>query len=405
MLYSKYLAMVEKMSETEAKEILGDEKLINEKGVEVKLEVIEKDNSTDVGDVVEKAVEKAMKANIQNVRVTAEPGKPTLEKSMLFYVKQMMEHPGERWISKAATAGPTTGNANDAAGALATSVLSPTDVYDQLLGAVFDSPILSRCNTQQIQHQNLIINYRRYRPISVAVICSELGVKGENALQFMSTTLEAKTISAIYNLSNEALADQPSLANEVTTVLISDLRRYLTNAIINGVGQFGAIVGGNGTVTVQRQGGGAVVRADLANMFSSMWEPEYVSKLVWMINPRVWPSLDAEIDKNGVNLEGLRKNTLYGIEVLLSPFNPALGETGDVLLCMLDKYVVGQRQGPQIDVSEHLYFNYNAQAYRLDYRGAGGQQARELINENSQNYGWFAELDAATDSGGATDFD
>jgi len=408
MLYTKYLAMVEKMGETEAKEILGDEQLVDAEGKEVKMEVVEKDNTLEVTAAVEAAVEKAMKANINNIRVTAEPPvkKASLVESMKFYVDAMVKHPGQNWSEKAATAGPTTGNAAGAAGTANSAILSPTEVYQELLGATFDSDVISMLNHIPVSFQNLNVIYRNYNAISTATISAELGVKGENALALSSRSLETKTISAIFNVSNEALSDAPQLATEVQKVLISDFQRQVENSVINGGGQFTGIVGDAATLTVQRQTAGTVSRLDFANMYSGLWHRGLnMATTRWIVNPRVWPLVDAFRDLNGVQVGERAWNSMFGIPIILSPFCPAVGSTGDVLLVDGSKYAYGVRQQPQIDFSDQLYFNYNTSSFRLDARVAGAPQQSALIPENGSNYSWFVELDVATSSGGATDFD
>jgi HK97 family phage major capsid protein len=104
---------------------------------------------------------------------------------------------------------------------------------------------------------------------------------------------------------------------------------------------------------------------------------------VWLINQDVEPALfslafdNLATDKVPVylpanGLSGQPYATLMGKPVIPTQACETLGDNGDIIFADLTKYLIALKGGGmRIDVSMHLYFDYDATAYRFIMRVGG----------------------------------
>lgn len=70
---------------------------------------------------------------------------------------------------------------------------------------------------------------------------------------------------------------------------------------------------------------------------------------------------------------------LLGLDVETSEKVPALNTAGDILLCDLQHYVIGDRQQTEIAFSEHVAFTTNQGTWRFVQRVGGQPWLRDKV--------------------------
>ena len=98
--------------------------------------------------------------------------------------------------------------------------------------------------------------------------------------------------------------------------------------------------------------------------------------LPWLIWPTCLPQLVQLADGAG-NVVWIANATdglpmrIFGMPVALTDKNPALGNTGDVILADFGYYVIGDRQATEIAASEHYAFIQDLMTWRFVHRVDG----------------------------------
>jgi HK97 family phage major capsid protein len=108
------------------------------------------------------------------------------------------------------------------------------------------------------------------------------------------------------------------------------------------------------------------------------------SSLVWVTSQTTIPQLTTIADAGSNNLwvQSAAANippTLLGIPVLFNERSPALGSTGDLMLCDFSKYLIKDGSGPFVAFSEHFRFQNNEGAFRITWRVDGQSWLSEPI--------------------------
>lgn len=203
--------------------------------------------------------------------------------------------------------------------------------------------------------------------------------------KFRQTKWELKDVIGLMYATNRLLADAGMLGTVFTEAFSSELRFFVGNEIINGVGG-GAILGvlnSNATVSVAKESGQPAATIQFENinkMWSRMWARSR-GNAVWLINQDCEPALDSmsiPVGTGGLpvylpagGLSDDRLARLKGAPVLPTEFNPTLGTVGDILLVDLSQYLLVDKGGPQSDSSMHVRFINNEMTYRFLYRVDG----------------------------------
>ena len=226
---------------------------------------------------------------------------------------------------------------------------------------------------------------------------SEASTLSESEPKLRQTELTAWQLSFFLIASNTLLADNAvSLDTLITSLMSQAIGWYRDYAYINGngVGKPLGIQNAGATVQVTKAIAAHFTFYDVAAMLAKMiyTEPD---NLCWIIHPSVIQDLYRMNDMSSVNNSGVGQGRvlfvpwnegaqaaiprsgpqtfgkLAGYDVYVSEKLPALGTTGCVMLVDPSKYLVGERQDLQIDVSPHVYFTSNQLVWRVIYRGDG----------------------------------
>lgn len=130
----------------------------------------------------------------------------------------------------------------------------------------------------------------------------------------------------------------------------------------NGVGKPKGIIGDAGTLVVNRQTANRFTYTDALNMVARLLN--MAAGAFWMMPQSMLPQIASFKDENGnamwqANARDGFAGTLLGYPVKWSPFNPALGTSGDVMLVDPAHYIIKDGSGPFVAASEHVLFTQN----------------------------------------------
>ena len=231
----------------------------------------------------------------------------------------------------------------------------------------------------------------------VASWTAEAATRTESEPQFRNTTLTAHELSFYTVASNTLLADEAVGLDALLTQLFgAAIGWYKDYAFLqgNGVGKPLGVLNSPAAIKVSRAAGSHFRFSDVGQMLSKLpWANRKNDSIAWVVHQSVIPELFTMNDLAGSTAgtgrvlfipmnEGVRAaipegagpssfGSLAGYPVLVSEKVPSLGNTGDVMLVDFSKYLLGDRQELQIDVSPHVKFLTNQMTWRVVWRGDG----------------------------------
>lgn len=212
--------------------------------------------------------------------------------------------------------------------------------------------------------------------------------------QFQDRNLRLHRLTALVGVTEELRDDAPALDSYLRSKAPEKFSFKINNALINGtgVGQPLGIMTCPALVTVAKetsQAADTVRFENIAKMWGRLYSP-YRSSAVWLINQDVEQQLmqmgsiittpDGTTAVGGAGLvymppgglSGSPYGTLLGRPVVVTEACQTVGDLGDIILASLGQYVtVTKTGGIKVDVSMHLWFDYNMNAYRFVMRLAG----------------------------------
>jgi HK97 family phage major capsid protein len=185
---------------------------------------------------------------------------------------------------------------------------------------------------------------------------------------------------AIYvEISNEALADAPTLEAQLSAALVRVLGFGLDTRFLFGdgvTGPLGALVS-PATIVVTRTGSNQIVYEDVLAMFARL-TPGSVSRAVWVAHPSTIPMLatmSVAVGTGGAPIPVMTSSdgsfTVLTRPVIFSEKMKPLGTQGDLALCDFASYAIGLRSGATLDRSQHVGFMQNSDTWRLQIRVDG----------------------------------
>ena len=239
---------------------------------------------------------------------------------------------------------------------------------------------------------------------------SEGGLKAQSKPALVEKTVKLNKLVALVPMTDELLEDAGAMANYVNRKAPQKMNYAINNAIINGtgVGQPLGVLNSAGTISVAAESGQAADTVRFENVVN-MWArltPQARLNAVWLVNPDVESQLmQMQFPGTGTAVPvylppgGLSASpyaTLLGRPVIPNEANPALGDSGDIILGDLSSYLtVVKGGGVRQDVSIHLFFDYDVTAFRFVLR-VGGQpwwnSAITAAQAGSNTRGFFVTL-------------
>jgi HK97 family phage major capsid protein len=279
----------------------------------------------------------------------------------------------------------------------------PTMLYEQIWNTVIeDSIVLSRATLFPMENGNVTIccfqNENRQTdglfggmvPQWLGETVSSTDVTGK----LRTIQLTAKKLALYTEISLEAVNDTLALEAAVNQALATSISYYSDYYLLrgDGIGKPLGVLNDGAIVSKARTGAGAIVFADIVNMYSSLYGP-CLKKACWVVSPSCVPSLIQLADTGnhlvwtpspvyGGAIAGPVPNTLFGLPVLISEKLPSLGTSGDILLADFSNYAVGVTNELILEKSNAPKWSQGIMSYRgivrLDAHGLWNQTLQSL---------------------------
>lgn len=194
--------------------------------------------------------------------------------------------------------------------------------------------------------------------------------------------IKVNKLAGLCYVTDELLADAAAL-NEILTRLFSlEASFKLENEILNGTGSGRplGIVNADATITVAKESGqsaATIQPANVVNMFSRLWAGGQ-NRAVWLVNQDVFPQLLGLTWTTGTGVVPLFQYgpdgtpLLMGRPVVTVEYCATLGSAGDIVLCDLGEYLLGDRTGGvQTTTSIHVKYLEAETAFKFIWRVDG----------------------------------
>ena len=268
----------------------------------------------------------------------------------------------------------------------------PPDFRSEILLKVMDEDqLLSRTDQLQVSGNAITVPTDETTPWE-----SSAGVQayweGENMQlpgskpKFQNSSWRLNKLTALVNVTDELLEDAPALDGYLRRKAPQKINFKINRAIVggNGVGQPLGIINSPATVTVAAEGGQSadtLVFNNITKMWARMYSQSW-NRAVWLANqdtmtqlmgmqfPGTGTAVPVFIPPGG--LADSPFGRLMGRPIIFTEACETIGDKGDLLLVDLTQYMTALKAGGiRLDTSMHLYFDYNATAFRFIIRVAG----------------------------------
>ena len=216
---------------------------------------------------------------------------------------------------------------------------------------------------------------------------AELDQLTQSRVRLTEKTLKLNKLGVLVPASNESLADSTFLLGHIQSKAPGAIRWKVDDAILNGtgVGTMVGILNSNATVVQAKESGQAadtIVHGNIVNMHARM-HASCLPRTVWLMQQDAQPQLNSMTisgSSSGVfpvylppgGLSSAPYGTLMGRPVIPHEACRALGDKGDIYFVDLTQYLLLRKaSGIVASMSMHLYFDYDAMAFKFIFRVAG----------------------------------
>lgn len=217
----------------------------------------------------------------------------------------------------------------------------------------------------------------------------EAGSKTRTDPVFRRVKLIAKKLTGLTYASDELLADSAIALEALLIRLFGDaIAWYEDEAFIDGsgVGEPLGWMNSGSLISVTRNTLNSVVAADIGGMLARLYPAShYGPNTVWLANPSVLPQLIALATTSVTWIpfdQGLTKRVptmLMGMPLLFTEKCQTLGTAGDIALCDLSYYLIGDRSGVKVDKSTEYRFSTDETTWRFVKRVDGQPWTDEVF--------------------------
>ncbi|OPY76216.1 MAG: Phage capsid family protein [Syntrophorhabdus sp. PtaU1.Bin050] len=196
----------------------------------------------------------------------------------------------------------------------------------------------------------------------------------ETSAKLREGVLEPKEISAYITVTNKLLNNWQAGSVFIETLLRQAVVGTEDYDFLRGDGINKAlgVLNSGAAISHSRAGAGAISFADVHGMLARLLMR---GPAVWVASQTVIPQLATMVDAGshavwvgGGNLPGIAgplPSTLFGIPIVFSERNPALGSRGDLMLLSPALYLIKDGSGPVAASSEHIYFLSNKTVFKI----------------------------------------
>jgi len=202
---------------------------------------------------------------------------------------------------------------------------------------------------------------------------SEGGTKPETDMKLREITLTPKEVAGHTVITDKLLRNWGAAESVVTNMLRLCMTGTEDSVLLSGdgVGKPLGVLNSPARIEVSRTTAASIVFADVIAMFA---QAKFGGSLVWIGSQTILPQLITMTDAgtNSVWLPGGTSGaanpppgTLFGIPLLFNERSPALGTTGDLILCDLSYYLIKDGSGPFVATSPHVHFTSNKTVIKI----------------------------------------
>jgi len=211
----------------------------------------------------------------------------------------------------------------------------------------------------------------------------------ESQPSFDNVKLEVNKLTGYVEVSNELESDSITNMGSLLTQMYGDVLSFEEDfTFINGDGvnkPLGILVAPC-LVSVSRATASQIHPSDIVNMIARF--KGSLDRAVFTVNQSALPQIYTLKDDNGNyiwhpgnsgSIASKVMGTLYGIPMLVTEKNPALGTKGDLILADWSHYLIGDREGLRTDMSPHFKFQNDMMVYRCVKRVDGQPWLKSAI--------------------------
>lgn len=219
---------------------------------------------------------------------------------------------------------------------------------------------------------------------------------------FQQEQIRLHKLAALVPVTTELQRYAPALTQYLMSRVPLRMTYAMNDAMVNGLGANNplGIMNSACKITVSKEAGQTAATINYANIFK-MWNRRYAplqNNLVWLINQDSEPQLQqlalpsstvvpAWMPPGGLSASPY--STLLGKPVIPLEQCKALGTEGDIILCDWSQYMSltsSSDSGVRQDMSIHMWFNYDINAFRfITYVGGQPWWSAAITPPNSAN--------------------
>jgi HK97 family phage major capsid protein len=219
---------------------------------------------------------------------------------------------------------------------------------------------------------------------------AEGGAKPETGLKLKQVKLTPHEVAAHVVITDKLLRNWSACAALVSKQLQGAIRAAEERAFLrgSGVGQPLGILNSSACIKTARTGAGAIVYADVVNMYRDFYQE--MTAPTWVCSPTIIPSLTQMVDASSHIIwqpsarEGM-PNTLMGIPVMFKYSQPGLGGTGDLMLADFSPYLIKDGSGPFVGMSDQVYYLNNKTVIKAFWNVDGAPWLIEPLIPSTDN--------------------
>lgn len=210
---------------------------------------------------------------------------------------------------------------------------------------------------------------------------SKLNLKGKR--------IEVNTLSAFVNASSEAVSDVPMLNNILTTKAARKIQWKINDAIIRGtgVGQPLGILNSQSLITQNEDGSQAADTINLQNVLEMGSRLLDDAGAIWLANSDCRPQIGTINDgTNNIFMFSLQEGVpsiMDGKPLYYTELCDTIGDASDIILFNPRGYFAAvHTSGMSFASSIHLYFDYNVESFRWNFRMGGAPYLETAVSAN-----------------------
>lgn len=243
---------------------------------------------------------------------------------------------------------------------------------------------------------------------------AEGGTFTVDTAEITQTSYRLNKLGTLIKISNEWLEDVPPENASLFSDLVAAVLTYDLDSsffVGTGAGMPMGLINAGSAITVSKESGqvaDTIVFQNVVEMNARM-HPACRPNAVWFASPSCLPQLQTMTFPGGSStyaepvylpsdgVAGKPFDTLLGRPLILTEFQPAIGDKGDLIFVDLTKYGIAMKPGMALDRSEHRYFETDEVALRGKIRCDARplwSAAHTPRNDQSWTLGWNVQLEA-----------